>query len=158
VLIDIDHYWDFLHRNGFKDYSIKRMFAYHSVLFNRYLHHPGFLGLSVFHTAEFLLLFFLAAVVYDSTVMMVIFWGMLFHLVLDVLYLVKYGAVFKRAFSIVEYFVRKRSMVRCGLFPDSVYQEALTLSEAMRFKPGLLGFLQEAKWGGDVYHSPPKSD
>ncbi len=122
VVIDVDHYWDYVYRNGFRDWSPRRMFEFHQTLFTK-IRRPEFLALSLFHTMEWFLLVYLAAVWLDATVLFAALWGMLFHFVLDVVRLAGYRAAFKRAFSMVEYIIRRRSLVRRGLDPDRVYRE-----------------------------------
>jgi len=126
VLMDIDHYWDFLYHNGFKDYSVETMFAYHAVI-RKLCHRPNFLSLNVFHTVEVLLAILFIGMWCNSDVILVVFWGMLFHQLLDLIDLYRHRVLFKRAFSIIEYWIRKRVMIRQGLFPALVYREALGL-------------------------------
>src|SRR3989304_6935218 len=64
VLVDVDHYLDYLCRNGFRDFSIKRMFGFHAYLF-RIGNDPTFLGLNILHTAEFFLVASLVTVAVD---------------------------------------------------------------------------------------------
>ena len=52
VLIDVDHYLDYVYRNNFTDFSIKRMFAFHDFLEEKASEIP-FVVLSVMHTVEF---------------------------------------------------------------------------------------------------------
>jgi hypothetical protein len=86
VLIDIDHYLDFIYRNGFTDFRIKGMFLYHDVL-------KGFWG-----RPEFLL---------------------------DWIYLYRHKVLTLRAYSVIEYLIRKRRLVTQGLSPGTIYSEAL---------------------------------
>ena len=48
ILIDIDHYLDYIYNNRFTDYSFKRMMAYHGLLYKRRFD-PAFINLSIFH-------------------------------------------------------------------------------------------------------------
>ena len=52
---------------------------------------------------------------------------MVFHMVLDILFLLKIGALFCRAFSFLEYVIRKRIMIKKGLTPDATFEEALVI-------------------------------
>lgn len=124
VLIDGDHYLDYLYRNGFKDFSVKRMFTFHELLFTRG-QEQNFLGLNIMHTVEFLLLLYAVATFTGSTLVMAALWGMLFHMVVDVIYLYRQGRLFRRAFSIVEYAIRWNRMKRQGLRPQLPYHSAL---------------------------------
>ena len=124
ILIDTDHYWDFLYHNNFRDFSIKNMVKYHSILFKK-MHRPEFLGLNVFHTVESLAVVYFIALLLNSDVIMAVLWGMLFHLFLDLLYLSKNKALFKRALSIIEYRIRRKIMVGQGLSPDILYENAI---------------------------------
>lgn len=124
VLIDADHYWDYLCRNGFRSWSPSKTFAFHRVLIRR-IHRPEFLGLNLFHTVEWFLLVYVGGVWLGSSIIFAAFWGMLFHLGLDVAGLAGRRATFKRALSLMEYWIRRRRLVRRGLDPDEVYHEAL---------------------------------
>lgn len=69
------------------------------------------LYLLVLHTLEFLLLVKLLDVfignAFASAILMGIFWGCVFHMLLDLIYMVK-NEEFDRTFLLVEYFIRKR--------------------------------------------------
>jgi hypothetical protein len=123
VLIDIDHYMDYVYHNGFKDFSLKGMFAYHDVLAGQW-QNPAFLVIEVFHTVEFLLLFYGAALALGSSILMAMLWGMLFHIVLDAIYMAAHSILFKRSYSFTEYFLRRRRLGRKGLRPGSICREA----------------------------------
>ena len=124
VLIDVDHYWDYLHRNGFRDWSFRRTFEFHARLFPR-IGEPDFLALSLFHTAEWFLLVGLAAWWLGSSALVAVLGGMVFHLALDLARLARYRATFSRALSVLEYRVRRRRLVRRGLDPERAYREIL---------------------------------
>lgn len=125
VLIDADHYWDYLYRNGFRDWSVRRMFRFHAALFPRLVRRPDFLGLNLFHTVEALSVMALAGFGLGVTAAVAALLGMLLHLGCDLARLATHGSVFKRATSIVEYAIRRRRLIRCGLDPDCPYREAL---------------------------------
>lgn len=125
VLIDADHYADYLYRNRFRDWSPRLMFAFHRTLFTR-IRRPDFLALSLFHTVEWFALVYLAAAFLGSSALAAVFWGMAFHLFLDAVWLALHRALFSRAFSMLEYVIRRRRLRRRGLDPDLVYEEALT--------------------------------
>ena len=127
VLIDIDHYIDFLWKNRFTNFSFKKMFDYCNIIMG-WNTRPGLLGLSIFHTAEVIGSIYLASLLLNSNIVKAIFWGMVFHMVLDILFLLKMGALFCRAFSFLEYVIRKRIMIKNGLSPDAIFEEALVLA------------------------------
>jgi len=124
VLIDGDHYLDYLYRNGFKDFSIKRMFTFHEMLFTKG-REQNFLGLNIMHTVEFLLLLYTASVLTGWMWLKAILWGALFHVVVDLVYLYRQGRLFRRALSIVEYVIRWKYMKRQGLRPELPYHSTL---------------------------------
>lgn len=128
VLIDADHYWDYLWRSRFQDWSGWRMFRYYNLITKR-LYDKNFLGFSLLHTAEVFIGVYVLARYWNHTIFMTIFWGMVFHLILDMIWLLKYKVFFARAYSIIEYWLRKRSMIRRGLNPDGFYTEVFKLSE-----------------------------
>lgn len=124
VLIDVDHYLEFIYLNRLTNFSIRRMSDYHYLLSN-YWPRPGFLNLSIFHTAEFLSLFYLVALWLDSFMLKAALWGMLLHFFLDFICLVNMGATNKRAYSIIEFLIRKEIMKRHGLHPFTICNEAI---------------------------------
>ena len=128
VLIDADHYWDYLWRSKFVDWSGWRMFRYYRFITQR-LHDKNYLAFSLLHTAEVFIAVYLLARYWNYAFFMTIFWGMAFHLVLDMIWLLKYKVFFVRAYSIIEYWTRKRSMLRRGLNPDGFYKKMFELSE-----------------------------
>jgi hypothetical protein len=123
VLIDVDHYLDYVYRNNFTDFSIKRMFAFHDLLDEKISETP-FVGLSVMHTVEFFLLVYAVAALTGLAAIEAILWGLLFHMVLDLVYLYRQGILFRRALSIVEYVIRWNRLERQGLQPDLPYHLA----------------------------------
>lgn len=124
VLIDIDHYLEFIYHNRLTSFSIGRMYNYHYILAN-WWSRPEFLNLSVFHTVEFMSAFYLGALWLDSPVLRAVFWGMLLHMFLDFIHITRLGAANKRAHSIIEFLIRKEIMKRNGLHPLTVCNEAM---------------------------------
>lgn len=136
VLIDVDHHWDYVSRNGFRDWSPRGMFAYHEHLFE-HVHRRDFLCLNLFHTVEWFLLVGAGVVLWSSTLLFAVLWGMVFHLSLDLLRLARHRAVFKRALSVIEYWVRRRRLVSQGLDPDRPYAEAMAAARSATAPGGL---------------------
>jgi len=129
VLIDIDHYIDYVYHNGFRDISPGRMFAYHDELV-RYWREPEFLVIEVFHTAEFQL--FVAAVVWltGSALLEAVLWGMLFHIAFDTGYMALHSILTKRVYSFTEYLLRRRALKRRGLEPGDICRRAARMVSA----------------------------
>lgn len=127
VLIDVDHYIDFLYRNRLTNFSFKKMFDYCNVIIG-WNNRPYLLGLSIFHTGEVIGGTYFISVWIDSDIGNAIFLGMVFHMFLDVLYLLRRGMLFRRVFLLLEYFIRKNLMIRNGLSPDVIYKEALIVA------------------------------
>jgi hypothetical protein len=128
VLIDADHYWDYLWRSKFKDWSGWRMFRYYNLITNR-MHDKNMLGFSLLHTAEVFAGVYLLARYWSFTFFITIFYGMLFHLFLDMIWLIKNKVFFIRAYSIIEYWIRKNLMRKRGLNPDGFYKEVFEESK-----------------------------
>ncbi|OHB47176.1 MAG: hypothetical protein A2106_06095 [Planctomycetes bacterium GWF2_40_8] len=127
VLIDVDHYIEFLCRNRFTNFSFKKMSDYCNIIL-KWNKRPGLLGLSIFHTAEIIGGIYLISIWLNSDVIKAVFWGMVFHMLLDVLYLSKRRILFCRVFSFLEYFIRKKIMIQNGLSPDAIFEEALVVA------------------------------
>lgn len=128
VLIDTDHYLEFLYHNGLKSFSLKEADSYHRIL-GGWWSKPEFINLSIFHTVECLLLVYFVYYQLGSPWLEAVFYGMLLHLILDVAFIYYLGGLpLKRAFSIVEFKIRKGIMERNGLYPKVLYEKALDLT------------------------------
>ena len=87
----------------------------------------------IFHTWEFLLFLYLLKVLVDalgfnflSPILLSIFWGTVFHILLDVAYNVKLKIAPRiRTFSLIEYCVRKRLLRKKGIDVEKTFQEML---------------------------------
>ena len=128
VLIDADHYWDYLQRSQFQDWSGRRMFRYYDRI-TEHLHDKNFFAISILHTAEVFVGVYLLANYWNYTFFMTVFWGMVFHIFLDMIYQLKLKCFFVRAYSVIEYLIRKRSMLRRGLNPDGFFKKMFELSK-----------------------------
>lgn len=126
VLIDVDHYLEFIYHNRLTDFSLKKAHYYHYALGER-LPRPELLNLSIFHTVEFFLLFYLGARWLGSPMLKAVLWGMIFHVLLDMVYLTRLGFAWKRSYSWIEFLIRKEIMKRNGLDPFTVCGEALDI-------------------------------
>ncbi len=122
--VDIDHYLDFLYHNGFTDFSFTRMFEYHDILI-KLGKRQEFLNLSIFHTIEFMLPLYAVGAYTGSAAVMAVFWGIIIHITLDVIHLLRHGVLCKRTHSIVEYLIRRRILINRGLEPLKIYTQAV---------------------------------
>jgi len=125
-LIDIDHYLDYVYHNGFTDLSFKKMFDYNNAL-DRFWFNPAFLNLEIFHTIEFILPLYLLTVWTGSAVLLAVFFGFIFHIALDMVYLYGNGIFFMRAYSVTEYLIRRRMLKKKGYRPDEIFGAALLI-------------------------------
>ena len=129
-LIDADHYLEFLYKNGFRDWKAKNMYAYFEAVW-RNAERKNFLDMQILHTAEAFIILYILIKISGQTVAALIlnsvFWGMLFHIVLDALFSIKHKILFKRAFSLTDYFIRRNLMSKKGINPDWIHEEALKL-------------------------------
>ncbi len=125
-LVDIDHYLDFIYHNGFTDFSFRRMFDYHRAL-QKLWSRPDFINVEIFHTVEFVAPLYAVSRYLGSGALEAVFWGILFHMALDMLTLFRCGAFFKRSYSITEYLIRKRLLERRGLRPVDIYTRAIEM-------------------------------
>lgn len=130
VLIDADHYWDYLWRSKFADWSGWRMFRYYDWLRKSY-NDKRFFALSLLHTVEFFLAVYALASFWNYNFFITVFWGMLFHLFLDTLTFIYEGKPFLRAYSLVEYWIRKKWLIRRGINPDAFYREIFEKSKTV---------------------------
>lgn len=133
VFIDLDHYIDYIYRNGMSDFSPSRMVSFFHALDN-FWPYPEFIALSVFHTFEFMAPFALLTLWSGSALVEALFFGFLFHIALDIIYLLRQGAVFVRALSIAEYIIRRRRLVEQGYRPAAVYENAISIVKGRKEK------------------------
>ncbi|GMR05354.1 MAG: hypothetical protein BMS9Abin24_162 [Thermodesulfobacteriota bacterium] len=131
VLIDVDHYIDFVYHNHFVDLRIKSMFRYHAIL-SGWWEKPQFLNFELFHTIEFISLLCLLSWWTGSVAFLAITLGFIFHIALDLTALTLAGVPFIRAHSVTEYFIRKRLLARRGLDPAELYREAVEKTKTTR--------------------------
>ncbi len=124
ILIDLDHYLDYIYNNRFTNFSFKRMLAYHTLLFSRRFD-PAFLNLSIFHTVEFMAALGALALYTGSTTLIFIWWGFFFHIICDTIYLIKGGIASIRSNTIIGYFFRIKKLRLQGLDPKGVYTGAI---------------------------------
>lgn len=111
VLIDIDHYIDYVIR--FKDFGLDGMFEYYcDALHPTNRGSKPYLWLGIFHTVEFFACMYLASLIVPGLWFVML--GMLFHLVLDIIFLYRLNVLQDRAISLIEY------LVRIGHYRDSV--------------------------------------
>lgn len=124
VLIDIDHYLEYLYHNGFRDFGIAGMFRYHEALRNSW-GRPDFLNFEAFHTLEFVFIVLAASLWLGSAALFALFMGLAFHIISDAAFLLRMGIFRLRANSFIEYLVRKRRLKKMGLRPSTVHEDAL---------------------------------
>lgn len=131
VLIDADHYLDFLYFGGFRNWSVKAMFRFHGILAS-WRDRPNHCALETFHTLEFILALLGIGLYFKSSILLLTFSGMIFHLCLDLIRLRQWGKVRLRALSFVEYVIRIRKMKAMGIDPEQVAREAYALCVVSR--------------------------
>jgi hypothetical protein len=124
VAIDADHYIEYVYHNGYTDFSPARMFGFHREIF-KLSGRPDFLNIEVFHTVEFMSTISAAALFTGSQPLMAAFYGMAFHIILDMIFLARRGMFFKRSYTAIEYIIRKRRLGKMGMNPGDVYRSAL---------------------------------
>jgi len=128
VLIDADHYWDYLWRSKFVDWSGWRMFRYYNLIEERG-NEKNLYAFSLLHTAEFFLLVYVLARFWSYDFFVAVFWGMAFHLFLDIVDLAYNRRLFIRAYSIIEYWIRRPRLIRRGVDSDAFCREMFVKSK-----------------------------
>jgi hypothetical protein len=103
IFIDLDHVIEYVRDT--KSFAVKGVFAFSRLIENN--HDKNFLALSAFHTIEFFSLIFALGLFYP--VFMYIFAGMVFHMAADLVHVARLHQIFARAFSLVEYLIRKQN-------------------------------------------------
>ncbi|MEE9542412.1 MAG: hypothetical protein V3V95_01355 [Thermodesulfobacteriota bacterium] len=124
ILIDLDHYIDYIYNNKFTDFSFKRMLEYHTFLFkNRF--NPAFINLSIFHTVESMFALGAVALYTGSAPIIFVWWAFLFHIICDTINLIIDGSTSIRSNSIIGYFFRVKKLRLKGLDTKAVYTGAV---------------------------------
>ena len=132
--VDIDHYLDFVYHNGFTDFSFTRMFEYHAAL-SALDARPEFLNVSIFHTVEFMAPLYAVAAYTGSGAVAAVFWGILIHITLDAINLLRRRAFLKRTHSIIEYLIMRRLLINRGFQPLGIYSQAVKAVRANPLNP-----------------------
>jgi len=130
VLVDSDHYLDYLYRNKFKDYSIRGLFTYHKLIYDK-AKENNFLGLSLGHTVEFLLLVYAAGAVTDWIWLKAVLWGIIFHMLVDIIHMFQQKRPYRRCLSVIEYIIRWNWLKRRGMHPEELYRSVLEQAAAL---------------------------
>ena len=125
ILIDIDHYLDYIYNNRFTDFSFKNMLAYHSLLYRRRFD-PAFLNLSIFHTVESMALLGALAFFTGSGTLLYIWLGFFFHIICDTFMLIYDGKPSIRSNTVIGYFFKIRKLKLQGLDTKAIYTNAVT--------------------------------
>lgn len=127
VLIDADHYLDYLWRTRGVDWSPARMFRYYEFIMTQ-KEYKNVLGFSLLHTAEAFLAIYALGYFVSPAFFFPIILGMAYHMVFDIVSMTYKGIPFERAFSIVEYFIRKHSLAKKGIDINNFYKKAFEVS------------------------------
>lgn len=101
VFIDLDHFAEYYREASSLD--LKGFFEYHEILSNNL---DNFLGLNIFHTVECYAILFFAGLILPE--LHLILYGFIFHHLFDQIKLSWMKRPFARAFSIIEYFIRRK--------------------------------------------------
>ncbi|MFC1954522.1 hypothetical protein ACFLVZ_01705 [Chloroflexota bacterium] len=121
VLIDGDHYTEYIYRNRFTDFNIKKMFRFTAMLDTESINYC-YLPFSFLHTIEALILLFIGGQVTNIPWIQAIFWGMLFHIICDLAHIRYHGGnLFRRSLSIFEYIIKWNIIKRRGNQPEKIY-------------------------------------
>ncbi len=104
VLIDADHLIFYYTRR--KSWDVAGMFRYFREDVDKHLDAIPYLGVCIFHTAEFILA--VALLSQPFPLIRLILLGMIFHLLLDTFDLIRLKIPFIRAYSLAEHLIRRR--------------------------------------------------
>lgn len=105
VLIDIDHMFEYLLDT--RDITFRGFFTFYDILLNNL--DKGYLGLSLFHTVEVYVVLALLGSWWPA--FHVVLAGFLFHHLFDVWFLWRLGVPTAKAFSILDYYTRRRGRI-----------------------------------------------
>lgn len=122
ILIDADHFADFIYHSRFRSFSPRAMFRFCALLAREH-HRREFLVLHLFHSVEFLGALACAAFYWQIVLFQFALYGMCFHLLCDWGSMIAKRTIFNRAISIIEYVIRKRRLLRLGLSSVALLRE-----------------------------------
>ncbi|MBI4690375.1 MAG: hypothetical protein HY754_08940 [Nitrospirae bacterium] len=103
ILIDVDHYIYYVLRR--KRFGIKEMFEYHDNLWSQKNKIP-YAGICIFHTIDFFILIGILSFFFPFLLYLLI--GLIFHFIIDIVFLYKHNYFWGRAFFFIEHLIRKR--------------------------------------------------
>lgn len=104
ILIDVDHQIFYMARTG--RVGISGMFRFFRENVDEHLSAIPYLGVCIFHTAEFFL--FVAILARYFPTLKYLLAGLVFHILLDIYDLVRLKVPFIRAYSLIEHLIRRR--------------------------------------------------
>jgi len=103
ILIDVDHYIYYVVRK--KRFGIKEMFKYHDSLFAQKDKIP-YAGICVFHTIDFFILIGILSFYFPVFLYLLI--GLIYHFLVDIIFLYKHNYLYGRAYFFIEHLIRKQ--------------------------------------------------
>jgi len=89
-----------------------------------HIRHKPFLCLHIFHTVEFLIVLGALAAFWNNPAFSGVFWGSLAHMAIDFGHTLYHRVFFKRAISIVDYWVRSNRLRKKGVRYHEPYYNA----------------------------------
>ena len=104
ILIDVDHQIFYFVKTGRLD--IPGMFRYFKENVDKHLYSIPYLGVCIFHTAEFFLAIALLSLFFP--ILKYLLAGLIFHICLDIYELTRLKVPFIRAYSLIEHLIRRR--------------------------------------------------
>jgi hypothetical protein len=120
ILIDIDHYLFYIFH--FKRLNPRGMFLYYEDWLPRVKDKIPYAGICIFHTLETYLAVAVAAFYLKPLLYLLL--GLLFHFILDFISLYRNRCLLKRAYSIIEHFIRAAKHKNKGYpFYDRILSE-----------------------------------
>jgi hypothetical protein len=104
ILIDVDHYFFYVQRS--RRWDVGGMFSYFRSVDKNLMKIP-YLGVCIFHTADFFLIVAIISAFFHPLIYL--FCGLLFHLLLDIVDMVRLKCPFLRAYSLAEHLLRRKT-------------------------------------------------
>jgi hypothetical protein len=104
------------------------MFRYYRLI-DKYSNEKNFYAFSLLHTAEVFLLVYILARIWNFDLFITVLWGMIFHLFLDMISLAYKKKFFIRAYSVVEYLIRRPLLFKKGVDSDAFCREMFLKSK-----------------------------
>lgn len=128
TFVDSDHYLNLVFWSGFRCFSPRQLFRFYASMVENNRRYPV-MAVEPFHTLEFVLLLGAAAFGAGPAYLKPVFWGIVFHLAVDVVHLARLKALRMRKNSFIGFWLANRALARRGI--DGTLAQKMAIRELL---------------------------